>query len=260
MESSRGNVVRGWMKSAAWLAGQLRDGLLPPHCLICEAPVAGDGQLCASCFPQLNFISAPFCVCCGLGLPVAAVADQAGRCLHCVLNPPAFGMARAALRYDQGAKKLILPFKYADRPEAAGGLARLMLRPGADLLQKAAVLLPVPLSRARLRERGYNQAGALARALGRQAGRPVLLDGLIRLRHTAPLEGLGAAERRRLLAGAIAVRPGREAGIEGRAILLIDDVLTSGATADSCARALLAAGAAAVDVLVLARVPDRRIE
>ncbi|MDD2875697.1 MAG: ComF family protein [Acidiphilium sp.] len=225
--------------------------LLPAQCLSCTEPAAGAGQLCVTCFAGTEFITAPFCGHCGLPL-----AEPAPLCTACDWDPPSFRAARAAMRYGPAAKRLILPFKYADRPEAAAGLARLLLRPGAELIARADVLVPVPLHKRRLAARGYNQAGQLARALGKLAARPVLIDGLIRTRATRPLAELDQHDREVALRGAIAVRPGRAAAIIGRTILLIDDVLTSGATASSCAITLYEAGAAAVDVLALARVAD----
>ena len=171
-----------------------------------------------------------------------------------------FRRARAALRYDEAARQLILPFKHADRVELSGVLAAYMLRAGAELLAAADVLVPVPLHRARLLQRRYNQAALLARALGRAAGRPVMLDALVRVRGTASLGAKSAEERAAVLAGAIDIRPSRTAGIAGRSVLLVDDVMTSGATANACAAVLLAAGATAVDVLAAARVPAPRLD
>lgn len=232
------------------------DAALPPHCLACTAEVGADGQLCPECFNKTTFITAPFCGRCGMTLPGIFMRQTAPTCEGCAIDPPRYRTARAALLYDDMAKRLILPFKYADRPEAAGGLARLMARPGAELLARADLIVPVPLHRSRLRARGYNQAALLARALGRIAGRRVCVDPLLRLKHTQPLNKLGRDARHEVLDGAITIRPQRAARIAGASILLIDDVMTSGATASACADALLAAGAASVDVLALARVTD----
>lgn len=241
-------LLKTWVRAAI-------DVLLPPHCLACSEPARGDGELCSACFAETEFIAPPFCGHCGLPL-----AEPAPLCTGCDWDPPSFRTARAALCYGTAAKRLILPFKYADRPEAAAGLARLLLQPGAALLARADLLVPVPLHRRRLAARGYNQAGQLARSLGKLAGKPVLLDGLIRLRATRPLAELDQHDREAALKGAIAARPARAARIAGRTILLVDDVLTSGATASACAEALHAAGAAAVDVLALARVADHADE
>ena len=232
------------------------DLLLPPLCLTCDAAVQAQGQLCAECFRQTGFITEPCCERCGTPFASQAAAGGERHCAACRADPPPWGRARAALRYDAQARRMVLPLKYADRPELAAGLAPLMLRAGQALLRGCDVVVPVPLHRARLLARRYNQAALLARALGRLAGRPALLDALRRIRRTAPLADLPAAERAREVADAFAVRPSRAALLRGKHILLVDDILTSGATARACTLALRASGATGVDVLVAARVAD----
>jgi ComF family protein len=241
-------------------AGRLAlDLLLPPRCAACDNAVRVQGELCATCFARTNFITAPLCVRCGVPFASVEQGDGEGWCPACHAHPPEFRHARAALRYDEQGRRLILPLKHADRTELAQILAPMMRRAGAALLERADALVPVPLHRRRLFQRKYNQAVVLAFAVGRLAGRPVVPDALIRTRRTAPLEEKSPEERALEVAGSIEVRRSRVGRIIGRSILLIDDVMTSGATANACAAALLAAGASAVDVLVAARVPDPRL-
>ena len=167
-------------------------------------------------------------------------------------------MARAALRYDEQTKRIVLPLKYADRVENARALAPHMLRAGAALVQAADWLVPVPLHRWRLLTRRYNQAALLAQAVSRLSGRPTVLDGLRRIRHTAPLGNKSPDDRAAELAGAFVVRASRLERLVDSRVLLVDDVLTSGATAEACTRALLAAGVTRVDVLAAARTADTR--
>jgi ComF family protein len=244
----------------AWRAGRaLLDLLLPPRCVACDASVAAPGLLCPDCFRKTGFITEPFCIRCGVPFANAALGGLEHLCPACRAAAPVFRHARAALRYDAQGRRLILPFKHADRTELAAVLAPHMARAGAALLRDADLLVPVPLHRGRLFRRRYNQAALLAKAVGRIASRPTLPDALRRDRATASLGEKSATERAAEVAGAFAVRPSRAHAITDKHVLLIDDVMTSGATANACADALLAAGATSVDVLVAARVPDPRL-
>ena len=218
------------------------------------------GLQCGPCFHETETLGEPCCACCGAPFELAWHDAEGGLCQTCADSPPPFGRARAALRYDKAARRLVLPFKHGDRIELAGLLARRMARAGRALLRDAEILVPVPLHRRRLFARRYNQAALLADALGRLSGREACLDALTRARSTRSLGRKSAAERREEVAGAFAVRPSRAAGLAGRRVLLIDDVMTSGATARACAECLLAAGVASVDALVAVRVPDPRAE
>ncbi len=236
------------------------DVLLPPTCVTCGSLADAPGLQCGACFGALTALGAPCCVCCGAPFELAWQMAEGGYCQACLDWPPPFERARAALSYDKASRRLVLPFKHGDRTEYAALLARKMSLAGKTLLREADVLVPVPLHRRRLFLRRYNQAAILAHELGRLAARPALLDGLVRARTTASLGGKSAAERREEVAGAFSVRPSRASQMNGRRVLLIDDVMTSGATARACAEVLLDAGATAVDVLVAVRVPDPRLE
>ena len=235
------------------------DLLLPPVCVTCDAAVDRQGQLCADCFRAIAFVTAPICGRCGVPFHNAASAGALGLCPACEARPPPYGRARAALRYDPQAQRLVLPLKHADRVELARVLASMMHRAGTALLREADVLVPVPLHRARLRQRRYNQAVLLAAHLARLSGVRAVRDALVRRRHTPSLGRRPAAERAALLVDAFELRPGREMAVQGRRVVLIDDVMTSGATVGACTLALQDAGAKYVDVLVAARVPDPRL-
>ncbi|MBW4021701.1 MAG: ComF family protein [Proteobacteria bacterium] len=247
----RNRLGRGLRYAAGWAV----DSVLPPECPICRTLTDGPHRLCVACFSGITFITAPHCLCCGLPFATPGEAGPHGTCLGCIRRPPRFNRARAALRYDEASQRLILPFKHGDRTEFAPVLAAMMARAGAGLLAEADALLPVPLHRRRLVSRRYNQAGLLAEQLARRAGCRWLPDALMRHRQTVQLGQLSAAARGEEVAGAFRVRPDRQSLIDGRRLLLIDDVMTSGATASACAAALLEAGAKSVDVLAAARVP-----
>ena len=231
--------------------------VLPARCLTCQAIVDRPGQLCPACFALTSFVTDPCCTRCGQGFAHAGEGGRAMECEACAAAPPAWRQARAALRYDEQAGRIILPFKHGDRVETAGALARHMARAGAALLNEAQLLVPVPLHRRRTMARRYNQSALLARALARLSGPPAMPDALRRVRATRSLQGQSAKERAAEVAGAFELTPRGRARVAGLRVLLIDDVLTSGATANGCARTLLAGGAAQVDLLVAARVPWR---
>ncbi len=239
-------------RGLGYITARALDALLPPRCLACRRPVATLGALCAGCWEGVEFVAPPFCVCCGF--PFAFDPGAGALCGACSRAPPAFDRARSVMRYDAASRGLVLGFKHGDRTDGAPAYAAWLARAGAELLETAALIAPVPLHRIRLFTRRYNQAALLCHALGRESGLPVVPDLLLRRRNSPSQGRLSAAARRRNVAGAFAVTPARRARLEGRRVLLVDDVMTPGATVSACAKALRRGGAAAVDVLVLARV------
>jgi ComF family protein len=232
------------------------DALLPPLCLGCHAIVDTPGRLCAPCWAKVGWLAPPLCACCGLPFefdPGIGAPDTL-RCAACLRDAPAFARARAVFRYDETSRNLILAFKHADRIHAAPAFGEWLARAGGELLQTADIVAPVPLHWLRLAWRRYNQAALIARTAADAAGRRCVPDLLVRRRRTPSQGELGRAERRRNVRRAFAVHPRHAEAVAGARILLVDDVFTTGATVEECARTLLAAGADAVDVLTLARV------
>jgi ComF family protein len=229
------------------------DIALPTLCVACREPVDGEG-VCAECWAKLSFIEPPYCP--RLGIPFVYDPGPELLSMEAIANPPAYQRARAAVRYDDVARTLVHALKYHDRTDLAPTMGGWMTRAGRELLDEADALVPVPLHWRRGWSRRYNQSGALAQAIGRQSGVKVAAEALRRVRPTEQQIGLSRAQRTSNVQGAFKVAPDRMADIQGRRVVLIDDVLTSGATSDACARALLRAKAAQVDVLVFARVVD----
>ena len=227
------------------------NSLLPPRCLACGATVERPGALCSPCWQGIDFLAPPQCSLCGL--PFEFDVGPAPLCGACARERPAFDRARAVMRYDDHSRGLILGFKYADRTEGAPAYGTWLARAGQELLGEAELIVPVPLHWRRLFTRRYNQAALLAQALGRHARLPVAPDVLRRHRHTVSQGRLSASAREGNVAGAFAVSPAKQALLRDRRVLLVDDVMTTGATVSACAKALRRAGAATVDVLVLAR-------
>lgn len=228
------------------------DFVLPPTCLACRKPVGAAAGLCAPCWTQMGFIERPYCE--RLGTPFDHEADGALLSPAAIADPPAYDRARAVARYSDVARDLVHYLKYGDRLDLARPLGRWMARTGAELLADADALVPVPLHWMRLWQRRFNQSAALARAISSETGVPVADHVLARTRATPPQVGLARSERARNVQGAFAVAKSARGDVNGRKLVVIDDVLTSGATVDACARVLLRAGASRVDVLVLARV------
>jgi ComF family protein len=228
------------------------NAVLPPRCLACGTLVERAGALCGACWSEVAFLTPPHCACCGF--PFEYDLGAQALCGACTRDPPPYQRARAVMRYNEASRQLILAFKHGDRTEGAPAFGAWLARAGTDLIAEADLIAPVPLHRWRLLSRRYNQAALLAHALGRETGLPVHTELLLRRRHTPSQGRLSVTARRRNVAGAFAVAPRGTAVLAGRHVLLVDDVLTTGATVAACARALQRGGAAAVSVLVLARV------
>ena len=231
------------------VAGNLLDLIFPPMTLDSDAR-AFTGGLSAETWSRIKFISDPACMGCGIPFEY----DPGARCAACLAKPRAFDAARAACLYDETSRDPILKLKHADRVDLAPMLARWISRAAVELIEEADAIAPVPLHPLRLLGRRYNQAAEIARPLAAMTGTPYLPDALVRRRATASQGGKSGSGRRRNVAGAFDVPARRRRHVEGLRILLIDDVLTTGATAEGCARALKAAGAARVDLAVVARV------
>ena|SRR5665213_1139347 len=244
------------MQLAATLPSRLRrlgravvDGVLPPRCLACGATVGEVDSLCGPCWGAISFFAPPWCSRCGL--PFAHPMGEGAVCADCARQQPSWDRARAVLRYDRHSRRLVLMLKHGDQTHLAGAFGRWMHRAGGEVLAGADLLMPVPLHWTRLFGRRFNQAALLARAIHRAGGPPVAADWLARRRRTPSQGLLGPAARARNVRGAFALRRGRS--VTGKRVVLIDDVLTTGATAEECARVLRRAGADYVGVLVLAR-------
>lgn len=229
------------------------DIIYPPSCLSCRSATAQHGVLCGTCWQKVRFIERPYCE--RLGTPFPQDYGQSLLSPAAMADPPVFERARAVARFEDGpVRHMVHRLKYGDRIELSLSMGRWMARAGAELLQDADVLIPVPLHRRKLMARRFNQAMALASVIGAEAGLPVEPFWLARIKPTRPQVGLSKTQRAENVQGAFKVPDAQSLHIKGRNILLIDDVLTSGSTLNAASRALLRAGAARVDVLVFARV------
>jgi ComF family protein len=230
------------------------DVVLPPLCLSCQTRITAHDALCPACWRQINFIRPPLCDRMGLPMPF----DIGGPMLSAaaIADPPDFDRARGVACFDGLMRELIHAFKFHDSHNARRLFGRWLVEAGQEIINEADLLVAVPLARGRLISRRFNQAQILAIEVGRRMGKPVRPFALVRSRATAHQIGLTRAQRSRNVAGAFRVPPSELPAISGKAIVLIDDVITSGATASAAAAVLKRAGARRVDVLALAIVSD----
>lgn len=241
-----GEIARAVLRAALDLA-------LPRLCAACREPVEGQG-LCPTCWSKLSFITRPYCE--RLGVPFVYDPGPGVLSMEAIADPPAYHRARAAVRFDEISRALVHALKYGDRLDLAPMMGRWLANSGRDVLADADALVPVPLHWRRRWARRFNQSAVLAAAVSGASGVPTEATALKRVKATVQQVGLSRAERAANVQGAFRVPPEGKAAVVGRRLVLVDDVLTSGATIEGCARALLRAGAANVDVLVFARVAD----
>jgi ComF family protein len=233
------------------------DAIVPPCCLVCRSALGAHHLLCAPCWREVHFIRPPLCDVLGIPLPF----DTGERTISAAAaaRPPAYDRARAVAHFSGSMRTLVHQLKYADRHDARALFGRWLAEAARDLQPGTDVIVPVPLSRWRLLSRRFNQAAVLAQEVSRRTGLGMELNLLQRSRSTKTQVGLTHDQRRRNIAGAFTVPPRRRGWLRGRKVLLIDDVITTGATAEACARALKRGGAARVDVLALALVTSESL-
>ena len=227
--------------------------IYPSRCTLCGVTVDSDFGLCGPCWRDTPFISGLVCDACGVPLPGEA-GRQAEFCDECLTHARPWSRGRAALLYHENGRRLVLALKHGDRHDVIRPAAKWLARAAAPLLQPDTLLAPVPLHWTRMLRRRYNQSALLVQALGRETGRPDCLDLLQRTKRTQSLKGLDRAARHAMLNEAICVTPARRPLIRDRPVLIVDDVMTSGATLSACAQAAFAGGAQDVCILTLARV------
>ncbi len=246
------NTVTDITRAGSRLVGDLLNLIVPVTCSVCGAPVTGAGGLCAACWGEMEMISRP--VCDAYGTPFVFDEGDGAVSARAIANPPLWDRARGAVTFNEGARQLVHALKYRDRHEVIRPVARMMRHAGRELISQADVILPVPLHRWRLWARRYNQAALLCAEIGKIAGVNMQADVLVRNRNTRSQVGLGEVQRGRNVQGAFSVPQSRIPVVLGQRVLLVDDILTSGATANECAAVLKRAGAVHVDVLVFALV------
>lgn len=235
----------------------LVDLVFPPRCPLCGAALATQGGLCSDCWAELAIPGEPCCTSCQR--PFGEGAPEGMTCAPCLANPPVHDGIAAATLYTEGSRRLVLAFKHGRRIALAPLLARLIAA-RLSMVGPDWVIVPVPLHRWRLWRRGFNQSALLGHEIAKATGASLLVDGLLRRKATPMLGGLGRAARMRALSGAIALNPARAGQLKGRSILLVDDVLTSGSTSETCVKVLKRAGAARVVVGCFARVLDEALD
>ncbi|MDJ0822683.1 MAG: ComF family protein [Paracoccaceae bacterium] len=226
--------------------------IYPPRCLSCGGLVESDFGLCGECWRDTPFIAGLACDLCGTPLP--GQSDQAEHCDDCLTTARPWSQGRAALTYQGRGRRVVLALKHGDRHDIAKPAARWMARVTRELVTDQTLILPIPLHFHRLLARRYNQAALLGQALADELGCDFSPDALVRPRATPKLDGKRREERFEILCDSLSTHPKRRSQIEGRDVLIVDDVMTTGATLASAAEAVLAVGATRVCISTLARV------
>lgn len=246
------SVGTNFLEAKNWLFSVAKDLAVPSTCLMCERIVAEQGACCPHCWNAIRFISKPYCEI--MGTPFSHDLGKGVLSADAIANPPAFERARSVVLYDDKMRRLVSNFKYSDRTELGPWVANWMVRAGRELFEHSPTIIPVPLHKARMIGRRYNQSAELSRHISKKIGCDYDPLSLLRIRNTNQQVRLSSVARVKNVQGAFRVSPERQAYIKGKDILLIDDVLTTGATVNAASKALKRAGARRVDVLTFARV------
>jgi len=234
------------------LITKLVDIVLPPRCIGSGEIVDIQGAISPKFWEELQFIDKPFCDKCSI--PFSFDSGEGAICARCMDDMPYYDRSRSAVVYNDASRKVILNFKFNDKTHYALTFVPWMLRAGADILEDADYIIPVPLHQKKLRFRKFNQSAILAEEIAIRSNKKYLFDGLLRIRETTPQKGLNKKDRLKNISGAFAINQKYTEAIQGKNIIIVDDIFTTGATLNECAKVLKDAGANEVNVLAIARV------
>lgn len=244
MKKNINNIIKPILQRAV-------NAIYPPQCLSCREIVSEEGNMCSQCWEGATFIADPICHKCGI--PFELNVAQETWCGDCMQCSPKYNKARAVFVYDDNSQRLISKFKYSDKTSASPYLARWMLRVGSGMLHDCDFVAPVPLHRNRLIYRRYNQAALLCKSIEQQTSKTTVVDLLKRVKNTPSQARLTTNQRKINVSGAFSLNEKYSDYVVGKNILLVDDVMTTGATIEACAKILLQAGADKINILTIAR-------